>query len=401
MPSQSIQAMNPDCRPSGPSHGMLVTPDSRPMTATSPRFWNRNGGTGSPAEAAADRVGGVLAGLDRALGDARHRLLGRPRLHGRVAQHEDLRVARDREVLPHPDPAVAVRLRADRRRRPSARTSRRGRPPPTASCGPGSPPRPPGVSTRTAVLVDVDDLRPGAHGDARASRAGARPTRRPSAGRSGRIRSIASTSRIRASCGRIERKSRAERVVRDLAERARELHAGRPAADDHERHPCLAEARDGLALGRLERDQDPAPDLGRVVDGLEPGRERRPLVVPEVAVARAGRDDQRVVRDRAAVRQHDLARLGIDPHRLAQQHASCSAASGRSTATAARSPPATAPRSRPGTATAGTGDDSADRPASRRPIARLRSSRAAYSPANPPPITTTRCGAGRVSIPQF
>ncbi len=36
MPSQSSQAVNPPCRPNGPIHGMLVTPDSRPMTATSP-----------------------------------------------------------------------------------------------------------------------------------------------------------------------------------------------------------------------------------------------------------------------------------------------------------------------------------------------------------------------------
>ena len=31
----------------------------------------------------------------------------------------------------------------------------------------------------------------------------------------------------------------------------------------------------------------------------------------------------------------------------------------------------------------------------------FRSSRAAYSPANPPPLTTTRCGAGRFSMHQF
>ena len=38
MPSHSSQAMNPPWRPNGPSHPMLVTPDSRPMTATSPWF---------------------------------------------------------------------------------------------------------------------------------------------------------------------------------------------------------------------------------------------------------------------------------------------------------------------------------------------------------------------------
>ena len=41
----------------------------------------------------------------------------------------------------------------------------------------------------------------------------------------------------------------------------------------------------GLALGRLEGEQDAAPDLQRVLDGLEAGRELRPLVVAEVGVA--------------------------------------------------------------------------------------------------------------------
>ena len=36
MSSQSSQAMNPPWRPNGPSQPMLVTPASRPITATSP-----------------------------------------------------------------------------------------------------------------------------------------------------------------------------------------------------------------------------------------------------------------------------------------------------------------------------------------------------------------------------
>ena len=86
---------------------------------------------------------------------------------------------------------------------------------------------------------------------------------------------------------RVLRADRAEvapqRVVRDLAERAGELDAGRAAADDDERHPRPPPLGIGLALGGLERDEDPAADLRRVVDRLEARRERRPLVVPEVA----------------------------------------------------------------------------------------------------------------------
>ena len=68
-----------------------------------------------------------------------------------------------------------------------------------------------------------------------------------------------------------------ERVVRDLAERPGQLDAGRAAADDDERHPLASPLGIGFALGRLEGDQDPSPDLGRVLDGLEAGRDRGPF----------------------------------------------------------------------------------------------------------------------------
>ena len=57
-----------------------------------------------------------------------------------------------------------------------------------------------------------------------------------------------------------------ERVVGDLAERAGQLDAGRSAADEHERHPGPSSFGVGLALGGLEGDEDPAADLGRVLD---------------------------------------------------------------------------------------------------------------------------------------
>ena len=92
-----------------------------------------------------------------------------------------------------------------------------------------------------------------------------------------------------------------------------QLDAGRPAADQHEGHPLASPFRIGFPFRGLERDEDAPPDLGRVLEGLEAGRDRRPLVVPEVRVVGAGRDDERVVRDRAAVGDEDLAPLGSMP----------------------------------------------------------------------------------------
>ena len=111
-----------------------------------------------------------------------------------------------------------------------------------------------------------------------------------------------------------------ERVPRDLGDRAGELDAGRAAADDDEREQRPLLLRIALALGRLERDQDPPPDLERVLDALEAGRDRRPLVVPEVRVRRAGREDEEVVRQRITVREPDGPRRQVDRRHVAEQH---------------------------------------------------------------------------------
>ena len=83
-----------------------------------------------------------------------------------------------------------------------------------------------------------------------------------------------------------------ERAVGQLGDRARHLDAGRAAADDDEVQQPRALGRVGLGLGLLEGEQDAAADVGRVVDGLQAGRERRPVVVAEIGVLRAGREDQ-------------------------------------------------------------------------------------------------------------
>ena len=121
--------------------------------------------------------------------------------------------------------------------------------------------------------------------------------------------------------GRVDRPEIApERVARDLAQRARQLDTGRPAADDHERHPLAPPFRIGFPFRGLECDEDAPPDLRGVLEGLEPGRHGLPLVVPEVGVTGAGRDDQRVVRDRATVGHEDAPPFDVDVDRLAEDH---------------------------------------------------------------------------------
>ena len=216
-------------------------------------------------------------------------------------------------------------------------------------------------------VADVDDARPRADGDPEPRQLGRRG-RRP-VGRVHRQDAVDGLDELDARVLRPDRPEvGAQRVVGDLAQRPGQLDAGRPAAHEHEGHPLPAPVGVRLALGRLERDEDPAPDLRGVVDGLEARRVRRPLVVPEVAVPGAGRDDERVVREVEAVRRKcDLAaRPGRCPSPR-PAGPSCCAACGRSSAAAARSRPATGRPSPPGRAAAGTGGGSAGRPASRPP----------------------------------
>ena len=195
--------------------------------------------------------------------------------------------------------------------RPSGRTTTPGPPLPR---GPSWPGRAPGCARPGGQGPSrLDPSRPGPAGrpsrrsrHARRCRSPVVPVRtitpsRPSclaadaersAGYGGSTRSIASTSTIRTSVGSIERKSRRSvwRAISPSAP-ASSTPVGPPPTTTNVSHSRCAH-RIVLALGRLVREEDPAPDLERVLDRLEPGRERRPLVVAEVRVARAGRDDQ-------------------------------------------------------------------------------------------------------------
>lgn len=102
------------------------------------------------------------------------------------------------------------------------------------------------------------------------------------------------------------------------------LHPRRAAADDDEVQKPRAFGRIGLGLRLLERKQDAAPEICRVVDRLEARRRGLPFVVTEIGVLRAGRDDEIVERE-ASILRHDLASSDVDLSDLGEHdtHVSC------------------------------------------------------------------------------
>ncbi len=111
-----------------------------------------------------------------------------------------------------------------------------------------------------------------------------------------------------------------QRVARDLRQRAREFHAGRPAADHREGEAGIALGVESVVASarskasRMRRRIDEG-----VVQVLEPGREALPFIVAEVGMRGAAGDQQIVVVDAAAV-QVNAPRGGIDARDLAHEH---------------------------------------------------------------------------------
>ena len=87
-----------------------------------------------------------------------------------------------------------------------------------------------------------------------------------------------------------------QRLGGQLGDLARQLHPGRTRTDDGERQQLLAEDRIAGPFRQLERAEDAPAHFERVVDRLHAGRELREMVVAEIGLAGAGRDDQAVVR---------------------------------------------------------------------------------------------------------
>ena len=145
-------------------------------------------------------------------------------------------------------------------------------------------------------------------GDAELARASRSAFADSDGGNAVRTRSAASTRRIRAST-RVDRAEvAAQRVARELGDLTRDLDAGRAGSDDDERQPRGARARRRAptsaasnALRMRLRD-----DRARCSSDFTSAACSLPVVVAEVRVARAARDDQRVVASR--LRRRDLRR---------------------------------------------------------------------------------------------
>ena len=79
-----------------------------------------------------------------------------------------------------------------------------------------------------------------------------------------------------------------------------------PRTDDGERQQLLPEDRIAAQFSQLERAEDAPAHFKRIVDRLHARRELREMVVTEIGLAGAGRDDQAVVRRLIALPEQPL-----------------------------------------------------------------------------------------------
>src|SRR2546425_3510502 len=93
-------------------------------------------------------------------------------------------------------------------------------------------------------------------------------------------------------------KFRAQRAAHQRADRGGKLHTGGAGPHQHERQEVPVAARVFLGLGLLEGAQDPVPNRDRIREALQPRRESREFVVPEVVMPDSGRQDENIVRKR-------------------------------------------------------------------------------------------------------
>lgn len=106
----------------------------------------------------------------------------------------------------------------------------------------------------------------------------------------------------------------------EFGDGSRQLNAGWTAADDHEcQHFALDRRRVGI-FRLLKGEQQAAPNVGCVLDLLQAWRERGPFIMPKIAVARAGRDDQVVIRN-TDIPDDYLVRSDVDIGHTAKQDA--------------------------------------------------------------------------------
>ena len=154
-------------------------------------------------------------------------------------------------------------------------------------------------------------------------------------------------------------------ALRHLGDGAGHFHAGGAAADNDKvsnRSPL------GVVfhhLGAFEGDQEAPPDLGRVGDVFQTGRVRRPIVVAEIGVGRAGGEDQIIVGSSTSLVRTRRA-CNIDAGNPRHDHAGVFLLAQDRADRPCHVRRRQAPRSRPDKAMAESNGDCARRSASRR-----------------------------------
>ena len=199
---------------------------------------------------------------------------------------------------------------------PSAAASGLGRTPAPHSTVPASSVSPPTRTPDASIDSTLTPVRTSTPRSSSCARA-----RSDSGGSNGvRIRSAISTSTTRTALRSSRLKSTA-RMSRDRSAiaPASSTPVGPPPTTTNVSRRCRSRGI-GRALRAFQRRQHALADLQRVVEILEPGRERRPLVVAEIAGARARRHHQVVVGKRRAVVEPHGARGDVDARHLGEQH---------------------------------------------------------------------------------
>ena len=173
----------------------------------------------------------------------------------------------------------------------------------------------------------------------------------------------------------------------DVAERARQLDARRPAADDRERQPFPA-PRSSVSRSAISKARRTLRRIvRRVLDRLQPRRELLPFRMAEIRVRRPGRDDQAVVSQFAVGQDHGFP-IQVDIDDVGEQDVGVPLTSKNPADRPRDVARVRARRSPPGTTAAGRDDGSGGRPPTAAP-ARRRNSWIAAKPPKPAPITTT------------
>ena len=208
-------------------------------------------------------------------------------------------MAWNRKIRFDDHPSRAIQRHAERSHE---RRGRRRRPP-RARCRPTSRSVAP---QHDAVLIDGRHRRPLAHLDAQALQRRARGVAQLRRKRGqNRRRPLRPGRCAPAACRWIGTRRAASGGQFPRACPASSTPVGPPPTSD-EREQLLPPRRIRFTLGALEREQDAPANLQGILERLQARRVARPFVVPEVAVARAGGDDQVVVSDSARPRSTAL-----------------------------------------------------------------------------------------------